>query len=304
MTKKILTLITSFVLTYLVLILIGPFLFNPSIDEHPYYRDEGFMSIAHQGGNLEVPDETMAAYEHAAALEIDVLEMDVHLAADGVLMAMHDHRVDRTTDGKGFISEMTTAQLKELNAAYWWPYHSNRDVEKKNVPADMEFPYRSKELRILTLEEIFRAFPDKKMVIEMKSEEEILPRKLGELIKRYGKEEEVVIASFHSEPMDRFRTLFPEIATSAPEKEIRKFIILHKIGLGFLYRPLAESFQVPERSAGIHILTPSFIEEAHSKNLKIEVWTINEREDMERIYEMGVDGIMTDRPSVLIDVIK
>jgi glycerophosphoryl diester phosphodiesterase len=288
--------VTLLIILAIVLVLAGAGAFwARPIQPHVYYSQfEHFpLVIAHQGGDGLRPGDTLAAFENAATLDVDVLEMDAHLTQDGHVVVMHDETVDRTTDGSGYIKEMTLTGLKTLDAGYNW-----------SPDAGKTFPFRGQGIRVPTLEEVFQAFPGIPMNIEIKQAEPGMHAQLCALIRQYGRQESVLIASFHNAAMLSFRQDCPEVATSMPEDEVRPFVYLTLGFLGSLYRPEANAIQVPEESSGITIITPRFIRTAHGRGLRVEAWTINEKEDMRRFIQMGIDGIITDYPDRLIEVLE
>jgi glycerophosphoryl diester phosphodiesterase len=256
--------------------------------------ENSWTVIAHQGGNQLRPGDTMAAFEHAVELGVDALELDVHATADGVLVVIHDDTVDRTTNGTGAVSELTLEEIKALDAGYNWPLHEESD----------EYPFRGTGVTIPTLEEVLVAFPDMPMAIEIKQADPPIVEPFGNLLKEYDRAGNTIVASFHPEVMQEFREQFPEFATAGVEPEIRRFFVLNKLFLGRSYRPPMNAFQVPERFGNLKVITPRFVRVAQSRGLAVHVWTINHPDDMERILDTGVDGIMTDRPDLLLDVVE
>lgn len=256
-------------------------------------------NIAHQGGNLEQPDATFVAFDAASELNVDVLEMDVHLSKDGHLIVMHDRRVDRTTDGEGAIQDLTLAEIQQLDAAYWWPYHTNKDVEKHKVPDDMTFPYRGKGLSIPTLNEMFQRYPHHRFVIELKDDTEELRSALLEMIGQYNRWDHVLIASFYASTLQEVRKIAPRAQTYAAGGEIRLFYILHMLHLEKLFPYDIDAFAIPMTSGGLNLATKRFVEAAHNAGMLVHYWTINDEDDMTALMEIGADGLMTDYPSVL-----
>ena len=277
----------------IVLLVIIRILSKPAAD-HPYYTaDLNYpLVIAHQGGDGLWPGETMFAYQNAAKLGVDVLEMDIHITKDGVLVLMHDEAVDRTTDGSGEIESMTLDELKKLDAGYDW-----------STDDGTTFPFRGKGLTIATLEEVFTAFPDKHMTIEIKKTNASMAQPFCELIRKHKMEDKVLVASFYDDKLKEFRQTCPEVATSSAKNETTVFVLLTKPFLGSFYSPKFFSLQVPEESGGITVMTPSFVKAAHERNLAVEPWTINDAETMKKFIAWGVDGIITDRPDILLEVL-
>lgn len=258
--------------------------------------------IAHQGGNLEWPDATGLAYDEAVEAGADVLEMDVHLTLDGQVVVMHDERVDRTTDGQGAISDMTLAHLRTLDAAHWWPYHRNDDVRKAEVPADAVFPFRGQGEQILTLDEMFQAYPHHRFVVELKTESELLRHAVLNLIDRYDRWDSVLLASFYQNTLQAIRSEAPQAQTYGAEAEIRLFYVLHRLYLERLFPYDIDAFAIPMRSGGFDLTTPRFVQAARNAGILLHYWTINDEGDMQTLMALGVDGIITDRPARMIEL--
>ena len=281
------------VVILLVLIAVLRITSTPAVD-HPYYSaDLNYpLVIAHQGGDGLWPGDTMFAFQNAVDLGVDVLEMDVHITKDGVLVLMHDESVDRTTNGTGEIESMTLAKLKKLDAGYDWSEDDGKT-----------FPFRGQGVTIPTMEEVFTAFPQMRMTIEIKKTNASMAIPFCELIRKYNMQDKVLIASFHDERLAEFREECPEVATSSAKNETTVFVLLTKPFLGGFYSPKFFSLQVPEESSGITVMTSIFVKAAHERNLAVEPWTINDAETMQKFIEWGVDGIITDRPDIMIEVL-
>ena len=259
--------------------------------ERPFFTqfEERPLVMAHRGGRALWPENTLYAFERAVGLCVDVLEMDIHTTADGVPVVMHDDTVDRTTDGSGPIHDFTLEELKGLDAGYDW---SSDDGQT--------FPYRGQGITVPTLEEVFAAFPDVPLNIEIKQEEPSMVAPFCQLIRDHDLADQVLVASFHQETIDEFRALCPEVATSTGTSETVTLFVLSRIFLEATYGAPAETAQVPEYRSGLHVLAPRFIDAAHSRNLEVHAWTINDEDDMQRMIALGVDGIITDYPDRLL----
>ena len=272
-------------------------LFTPDAPSKPYYENiRRPLVIAHQGGDGIWPGDTLYAFEKAVEIGADVLEMDAHITRDGAIVLMHDEEVDRTTDGTGLIENLTLDELKQLDAAYQW----SNDGSKT-------FPYRGQDIQVPTLEELFQKFPQMHYVIEIKLTQNPIDQPLCDLIRRYDMHEKVMVASFHDEAMQNFREICPEIATSASRTEVRNFVLLGKVFLSGFIAPKYQSIQPPydpKESLNIPIMTERFIREAHAKNIRVEPWTVDDPALMKQYIEWGVDGIMTDRPDLMIEVLQ
>jgi len=290
MKKKIALSVLGVILLALVLVAV----FARRAPEHPYYSSDLAypLVIAHQGGDALWPGDTLYAFEHAAELGVDGLEMDLHITADGVLVINHDETVDRTTDGTGEIEKMTLAEVKALDAGYDW---SNDDGET--------FPFRGLGITIPTLEEIFQAFPKYRMTIEIKKTTDSMAEPFCDMIRSYNMQDKVLVASFYDKRMEEFRQVCPEVATSSAKQETTVFVFLSKAYLGRLYSPAFYALQVPEESSGITVMTAQFVRAAHERNLRVEPWTIDDPQQMKLYIDWGVDGIITDRPDLMLEIL-
>lgn len=286
----------SLIIVILALLFLASSL-TPDAPTSTYYRDiDRPLVIAHQGGDGVWPGDTLYAFENAVQIGADVLEMDAHITKDGQIVLMHDEKVDRTTDGTGLIEDLTLDQLKGLDAAYKW----SNDEGKT-------FPYRGQGIQVPTLEELFQRLPEMRYVIEIKLTGNPIGKPLCDLVREYGMQDKVVIASFHDGAMKNFRETCPEVATSASRGEVTTFVLLGKIFLSGSVAPQYESIQPPYDpvdSKNIPIMTKRFIREAHAKNIAVEPWTVNDPRLMKQYIEWGVDGIMTDRPDLMVEVLQ
>lgn len=262
--------------------------------DHPYYAEDLKypLVIAHQGGDEVWPGNTMFAFQNAADLGVDVLEMDLHITADGVLVLIHDETVDRTSDGTGEVEAMTLDELKQLDAGYDW-----------SLDDGANYPFRGQGITIPTLEEVFTAFPDYRMTIEIKKTNASMAKPFCDMIREYDMEDKVLVASFHDERLEEFRAECPEVATSSARTETTVFVLMTKVFLGGFYSPDFYALQVPQESSGITVMTEGFVRAAHARNLSVEPWTINDEETMRKFIEWGVDGIITDRPDLMMEVL-
>ncbi len=274
-------------------VLVAAALLTPPAPEFAFFESDRPMVIAHQGGEGLRPSNTLIAFENAVALGVDVLEMDVHSTNDGVLVLIHDDTVDRTTDGTGRVNDFALAELQQLDAGEYWTADDGATT-----------PYRGQGVRIPTLDEVLTAFPQMKFNIEIKQVEPSIASSLCEALRAHDLTDRALIASFHPTAMNEFRAACPEVATSMVEDEIRPFFILNTIFLGALYNPPGAAFQVPEYSGSLHVLTPRFVRGAQANNVAVHPWTIDDPADMARFLDMGVDGIITDRPDLMIELLR
>jgi len=276
-----------------VVFVVGAALGKPRQDR-PYYTDflaDRVHVHAHQGGDHVWPGNTMLAFAGAVALGVDVLELDTQVTADGVVVVIHDDTVDRTTDGRGAVASMTLAELRALDAAYRW--------RPPGGPADV-FPYRGEGHVIPTLAEVLEAFPTVGVNLDMKALEPRVPGLTCDVIRAAGRVDSVMAASFHDANLGGFRKACPEVATSAGPREVRDFYTFNLLFLGRWTVPGADAFQVPVRQGSIEIVTPRMVRGLRERNVRLDVWTINDEAEMRRLFGLGVGGIITDRPDLAL----
>ncbi|MFL7839171.1 MAG: glycerophosphodiester phosphodiesterase [Candidatus Promineifilaceae bacterium] len=284
--------------TLLILLLILGFILWPrqSINQYPWFDqfDQYPLVTSHADdtGSGLWPGITMTHLEGVAGLGVDVLEMDAHMTSDGHIVLMHDDTVDRTTNGSGLVSDFTLEELQQLEVGVNWTQDEGAT-----------YPYQGKGLQIPTVEEVFQRFPDYPMVIEIKQDSPSMAEPFCVLIRQYDKTEKVLVPSFSGQTIAEFRAACPEVATASASDETRNFVIANFLMAANLIKPAYQAFQVPEESGGIPVVIPHFISSAHDRGLQVHVWTINDADDMHRLIDMGVDGIMTDRPDILKDIL-
>lgn len=280
---------------------------------HPFFAHSRHPDvIAHRGGDGEWPGETMMAMKGASDLKVDVLEMDVYLTKDGHLVLMHDLYVGKTTEVHCRIKwncpvhKYTLAELQELNAGYHWQGKPPEDCKFFGKKFNELQEDCKGKVRVPTLREVFEAFPQMRMNIEMKPASVSPAKALSQLIREMNMRDNVLVASFWHPYLKEFRSLYPEVATSASAKELIRYILKGKT-------PKADAVQLtPQLTVELKkkkiiqwsILTEEFVARAHKDNLPVHAWTINDRPQMERISALGVDGIITDDPRLLLTALK
>jgi glycerophosphoryl diester phosphodiesterase len=265
-----------------------------AVPEHKYFQGDAgrTLVIAHRGGAGLWPENTLYGFERAAALGVDVIELDVRATRDGELVVFHDQGLERTTDGSGPVGSWTLRELKNFDAAYRWSPDGGRT-----------FPHRGSGVTVPTLREVFAALPRMRFNIEPKQTVPSVAAPLCRLIREYGMAERVLVASFSGVALGEFRRECPEVATSAATAEATHFLALHEAGLAASYGPAMQALQVPERAGWMRVLTRDFVEAAHGRGLRVHAWTVNDEADMRRLIDIGVDGVMTDYPDRLLKLL-
>jgi glycerophosphoryl diester phosphodiesterase len=278
----------------------------PAPPEQSMWLDRRVIAYAHQGGAWEGPSSTL--YAIAAALEAGAtaIELDVHATADGQLVVCHDPTVDRTTNSSGRIAELTYSELAALDNAYWWA--PGADVSPGLDPD--RYPFRGRapadpRFRIARLEEVLAEFPGVLLNLDIKqTAPAVAPYEeaLATVLRRYGRVDDVIVASFIDRATDALSSFAPEIPTSAGTGAVANFFQSVRAG----EEPPAMrhvALQVPASYSGMTLVDEDFVEAAHGRGLAVHVWTVEEEPEMERLCRLGVDGIITDRPSALVRVL-
>ena len=291
MQKRIKTLIVLLMILFIAYDILC-WIATPAPD-HAYFNPDKFLVIAHRGGRSLGPESTLYTFRKAVKLGVDVLEMDVRSTRDGQLIILHDDTVARTTNATGPVENFTLAEIKKLDAAYRWSTDNGQT-----------FPLRNKKVEIPTLTEVFNEFPQTKMNLEIKDSRSSLIRSLCRLIREHQMTQKVMVASFDADSLKEFRSLCPLVATSAGTSEAILFYGLQKVYLEGAFWPNAQALQVPETIRDLRVVDRRFIEAAHGRNLRVQVWTENDVDAMQRLLSLGVDGIMTDYPQRLLKLIK
>lgn len=248
--------------------------------------------VAHRGDSAHYPENTLPAFESAYRMGVDVIETDVHLSKDGVLVVWHDPTLDRNTDGRGRVEEHTLAELKALDAGYTF-----------TADGGATFPFRGTGVQLCTLEEALVACPAQRFNVDLKSKDGRIVDEFIAVLNRQQAKKRVLGASFHLSNLKLLRQKEPRIQTSLTTLEVLPLLFAQKLGL--LPRRAQQQpavFQVPVRQWGIEVITERFIETMKRRSSIIQVWTINEEAEIRRLFAMGVDSVMTDKPELAIKV--
>ncbi len=253
------------------------------------------LIMAHRGDPQAGPENSIAALRNAVEVGCDVLETDLRLTRDHHFILFHDETLDRCTGYEGLVSNHDLDELLQMDLGYSY------------TPDDGEtFPFRYSGEKMITLEEAFTEFPNMHFNLDIKDKAPEAPKLLASVLERHEMGRNVVVGSFHETQLERFRILAPNVATAAHPGEVSRFVFAVKM---FMVPVIArkcnyEAFQVPLNYGRINIINERFIKAAHKKDVAIHVWTINEKEKMEWLIDLGVDGIFTDDPKLLREVLQ
>jgi glycerophosphoryl diester phosphodiesterase len=275
-------------------------------NDRPSWLERRIIAYAHQGGAWESPSSTLFAIAQALAAGATAIELDVHATADGELVVCHDATVDRTTPASGNIADRTLAELRQLDFSYW--FIPGADVTPDRPEGD--YPFRGRapkdpQFGIATLREVLEGFPGVVLNLDIKQTAPVVPpyeESLARLLAEYGRVDDVIVASFLDSATDTFRSHAPRVATSAGTTATAEFWRAVQQGAD-LPETSAVAFQVPERMGDLVVVDEAFVDAAHRSGKAVHVWTVNEADDMERLVGLGVDGIISDRPTTLAEVL-
>lgn len=268
------------------------------LPDNPYIIEEGGRPwvMAHGGAKDLWPENTMVAFEGSVQLGVDVLEIDMKITKDDVLVCHHDQTIDRMSDGEGELGDFTYEELLAFNFG-----ENFQDL-------DGTFPYRDDTVRITRLEDVFDRYQDMYFTVEIKDNGE-RGRKAGELLKElvetYQLEDRMIVACFDDETLTAFQGLEDNsIPVSTSQKEATKFVITAKSLTGVFYAPEAVALQLPMEQSNLDLTTKRVINSAHKHNMAVHYWTIDDKEDMRMLIENGADGLITDRPDIMLELLE
>lgn len=239
------------------------------------------LAFAHRGGafhpGLEGLENTMSAFQHAVDLGYGYLETDVHVTRDGALLSFHDAVLDRVTEHRGAIADLTYAEVAAALIG-----------GREQIP---------------TMSALLEQFPDVRFNIDLKSDAAVEP--LVQLIDAMGAQHRVCVGAFSDRRIRRFRALAGDrVATAAGPAGV---VMLRFLPVGrlvdVLSRSSAAALQVPHWHRGIRVVTPGLIARAHALGMHVHVWTIDDPQQMRELLDLGVDGMMTDRTDLLREVL-
>ena len=266
------------------------------------WLERRIINFAHQGGSFEGPSSTLHAIAQAIDVGATAIELDVHATKDRRLVVCHDETVDRTTDGAGQICDLTLAELKALDNAHW--FIAGEDVSPGR-PAE-EYLLRGRapgdgRFAVATLDEVLEEFPEVVVNLDIKRtapDVEPYEELLAQTLSAHGRVDDVIVASFNDSAIAAFRELSPSTPTSAATFETAEFYRSLQAGEEPVVPPVV-AFQVPETVGEITLVDEAFVAAAHTAGIAVHVWTVNEADAMARLVDLGVDGIISDRPSLL-----
>ena len=230
------------------------------------------LVIAHRGASASAPENTLEAFRQAFdRFKVDMIEFDVHISKDGVPVILHDARLERTTAGKGYVSKYAASELKIFN--------------------------------IPTLEEVFEAFPGKSFAIEVKENSAELTRTVMGLVNKFKAGPRVIVGSKHHAVFEEMRKNFPGVPRFASQRVVIAAIVDFKRGVKNPSEDPLTAASIPVERLGFRLDQERLIRYFHRKKMRLFFWTINDALSMKALWARGADGIITNHPALLNQVL-
>jgi glycerophosphoryl diester phosphodiesterase len=238
---------------------------------HSFFRAPRPLVFAHRGGSALAPENTIDAFDNGIRLGADGLELDVHLSRDGVVVVHHDRTLDRTTTLSGPVAARSAL---ELNSA-----------------------------RVPSFADVLARYRDGRMIVELKVNRPELAVAVVDAVRRADAVDRVCLGAFGQRVLQTVRAMEPAVATSAAREEVRW--ALYRSWVRWPVTGVAyDGYQVPEWSGRTRVVSPRFVEAAHRAGLGVQVWTVDREEDARRLLAWGVDALITDRPDIIVPIVK
>ena len=248
------------------------------------------MLFAHRGGSGLAPENTLAAFDRAAALGVDGLELDVRLSRDGVVVVHHDPSLGRTTNLQGLVESRTADELARADAGYRF--------ERSSAAGDQRYPFRGCGIGVPTLDTVLQRYRDRRIIIELKLNEPALACAVLEIVRRADADERVCLGAFGQRVLRAARAQAPHVATSAAREEVRW--ALYRSWVRWPVGKVAyHGYQGPEFAGTTRVVSPRFVAAAHDAGLAVQVWTVDDPADARRLVDWGADALISDRPDVV-----
>lgn len=263
---------------------------------HPYFDVAGPMILGHRGAAGSAPENTLLAFARCLEQGGHAIESDVQVSSDGVPVLLHDPEVRRISDGLGSVEALTLADLEKLDAGYHFTIE-----ERGTAEPDDDAAFRGQGLRIPSLREAFEAFPDARFNLEIKTAANDAVAKVVRLVDELGRGQRTLLTAGDDAIMRELRETLADrevdVATSASLAEVVA-VVRSAVDAS---QPPAEvrALQIPPDFAGQDLVTPDLLAHAKRHEIQVHVWTINEPDEMTRLLDLGVDGIVTDFPARL-----
>ena len=239
-----------------------------------YLDYSGLAVLAHRGGSIESYENTLHSFEYSKSIGCKYIETDVQISSDGIPYIFHDESLKRILGDDIIFSSLSSQDIDSIKI-----------FDTHSIPK---------------LEDAHTQFPDLFFQIDVKTDEVAIPAL--NIITKLNAEDRVCIASFNSERLERIRNINSNICISMGPKEILRLLLA---SFGLYKKPIqGDCLQIPIYQYGLKLVTKRFVNFAHSRGLKIIVWTINDNKTFKKLIDLNVDGIITDKPKLLIEALN
>lgn len=248
------------------------------------------LVIAHRGASGSHPENTLPAFLRAIELGSDLVELDLRMTKDGHVVVIHDVSVDRTTNGRGLVAELTLAQIKALDAGCAFSPDGGKT-----------FPFKGQGITVPTLEEVLTALPEQLLMLEVKVGTTRMIRQVIATLRRLNALERVSIELFSikTKMAKLMRNLEPRLTTGHTRSELVKFVAMAKLGLGWRFRRRGFAIEMPPHRNHLAVSSKRTLRAAARRGIPMFVWTVNNEKDMRRFLDWGAAGLFTDDPEAL-----
>lgn len=261
---------------------------------HPFFHLPRPLVIGHRGCAGELPENTLASFERALLDGAAILESDVHLSRDGVPVLIHDDDVGRLCDRAGAVASLSFDALRRLDAGH------------RFAAADGSFPFRGAGHRIPSLAEALEALPGVRFNLELKESVPGIVERTLATVRDAGREELTLLTAADDALMEDLRAAVKReeagVALGASAGEVARFAVAAARAEAPPPGPMA--LQIPTSFGGRPLVTRELVSAAHAHDVQVHVWTVNEPDEMERLLDLGVDGIVSDFPARVAAVVR
>ena len=248
--------------------------------------------IAHQGSSLDLPPNTLEAFQLALDQGADIIELDIWRSKDGTWVVIHDRNLSRITGVNKDITKLTFEEIQLLDAGYNFSDSSGN------------YLYRNKGYKIPSLEQVFKQFNNEKINIEIKTVSKLGLSDLVQMIKKYQMEKKVLVVSFSYNVIKKFRKISNnQIATAASKSDIMRMIYFGKLPW---YKIRFDAFQMPFYSKKVErygLKNTEWIVKMRSKGMEVHYWTVDNSEDIKKAFSIGAGGVITNKPKIAYDLL-
>jgi glycerophosphoryl diester phosphodiesterase len=261
--------------------------------DRPYLAVPGPWIVAHRGGSALAPENTLPAFERAAALGANAVEIDVRLTADGTVVVFHDDETERLTGARGTIEARPLDEVRSLDAAFSF-----------SPDGGAAFPLRARGVGIPTLAEALARQPRMRFNVDAKTEDPALAEALARVVLEAGAVERVCVGSFFDAQAERLGRLLPGAARFLPQGAATCHVLAAKAGTDGKGCPCGYDLaDLPLRVGALTVVDAQVLAYFHAREIPVHVWTVDDEAEMRALLALGADGIVTDRPDLLARVL-